>query len=140
FYQFGVNENRPGDPFVAPVGGTFTLTTGVDTIVGTAGNDTINAAWNTVATKTLGGLDTVDGGAGIDTMNVDDSATATTVAFTLGGATIKNVQHVDISTSGTLAALNLSGVTGATSFNLKSQDAGALAHSVTVANTADVAV
>ncbi|MDD3802620.1 MAG: hypothetical protein PHV45_10560, partial [Desulfuromonas thiophila] len=85
------------------VGGeTFTLTTGIDNIVGTAGNDTINASWNTAATKTLGGLDNIDGGAGTDTLNVDDSATASGTLFSTGGATVKNVEVIKIATTGQL--------------------------------------
>lgn len=127
-------------------GQTFTLTTGIDNVVGTAGNDTINASWNTAATKTLGGLDAIDGGAGTDTLNVDDSATASGVVFSTSGVTVKNVEVVKIATTGqlgdksALAVLDLSGMTGATSFDLKSQDAGGVDHSVKVANTADLTV
>lgn len=127
-------------------GQTFMLTTGIDNVVGTAGNDTINASWNTAATKTLGGLDAIDGGAGTDTLNVDDSATASGVVFSTSGVTVKNVEVVKIATTGQLgdksapAVLDLSGMTGATSFDLKSQDAGGVDHSVKVANTADLTV
>ena len=127
-------------------GQTFTLTTGIDNIVGTSGNDTINASWNTAATKTLGGLDAIDGGAGTDTLNVDDSATASGAVFSTAGVTVKNVEVVKIATTGQLgdksapAVLDLSGMTGATSFDLKSQDAGGVDHSVKVANTADLTV
>lgn len=130
----------------ANAGQTFTLTTGIDNIVGTAGNDTINASWNTAATKTLGGLDAIDGGAGTDTLNVDDSATASGAVFSTAGVTVKNVEVVKIATTGQLgdksapAVLDLSGMTGATSFDLKSQDAGGVDHSVKVANTADLTV
>ena len=42
----------------------YTLTAGIDTITGTAANDTINAGLNASSTQTLQGLDTIDGGAG----------------------------------------------------------------------------
>lgn len=122
------------------------LTAGIDAITGTSGNDTINASWNTAATKTLGGLDVIDGGAGTDTLNVDDSATASGAAFSTGGATVKNVEIVKIATTGQLGdlsaatALDLSGLTGATTIALKSQDAGVVDHNIKVADTADLTV
>ena len=118
----------------------------MDAITGTSGNDTINAPTTDGATpvKTLGGLDSIDGGAGVDTLNVDDTATGTTVAFAIGTATIKNVENVNIATTGTLGAagtaLDLSGLAGATKFDLKSQDTGAASHAVKVADTADLTV
>lgn len=128
------------NPAQALLGGSFTLTTGVDTLVGGPGTDVFNAT-QTATSNVLGGLDSVDGGAGIDTLNIADTATGTGVAFTTGGAAIKNVENINISTTGTLAGLNLkTGTTGATNVTLKSQDAGAAAHSVTVADTTDVAV
>lgn len=55
---------------VATGGGqTFTLTNGIDNIVGTAGNDTILAGeQNAVATLSAG--DQIDGGAGTDTLKI----------------------------------------------------------------------
>ena len=123
---------------VGSVGTTYTLTTGIDSIVGGTGNDTINGSWATAAGKVLGGLDSIDGGAGSDTMNIDDTATGTGVSFSGGGATIKNVETVNIATTGTFGtagtALSLTGITGAT-LNLKSQDAGAASHEVSVAGS-----
>lgn len=127
-------------------GKTFTLTTGVDNLVGGAGNDTFNAPTTDGATpvKTLGGLDNIDGGAGVDTLNVDDTATGSGVAFAIGTATIKNVENVNIATTGTLGAagtaLDLSGLAGAAKFDLKSQDTGAASHAVKVADTADLSI
>ena len=58
-------------------GQTFTLTTGVDTIVGTTGNDTIVATTSGDSTitsgATLGNLDVIDGGAGYDTFNITNA-------------------------------------------------------------------
>jgi S-layer protein len=54
-------------------GQTFTLTAGIDTIVGTAGNDTIVAVLDaTGGTGTFTNLDSIDGGAGIDTLQLND--------------------------------------------------------------------
>lgn len=47
----------------------FAHCSGVDTIAGTTGNDTINTT-----AANMGAFDTVDGGAGIDTLNIDDTA------------------------------------------------------------------
>lgn len=118
----------------------------MDAFVGTAGNDTFNAPTTDGATpvKTLGGLDNIDGGDGVDTLNVDDTATGTGVAFAIGTATIKNVENVNIATTGTLGAaataLDLSGLAGAAKFDLKSQDTGAVSHAVKVADTADLSI
>mgnify|MGYP001169534642 FL=1 len=127
-------------------GETFTLTAGIDNFTGTANDDTFNAPTTDGATpvKTLGGLDSIDGGAGTDTLNVDDTATASAAAFTVGTATIENVENVNIATTGTLGAaataLDLSGMTGATKVNLKSQDTGAAAHNIKVADDVDLTV
>ncbi|MFZ6816657.1 DUF4214 domain-containing protein, partial [Undibacterium sp. Rencai35W] len=50
----------------AAAGQTFALTTGIDSIVGTAGNDTISSLTAGVLTA----LDNIDGGAGNDTMSL----------------------------------------------------------------------
>jgi len=58
---------------VTPAGQTFNFTTGVDTIVGTASNDTVNVyALNAsgAAATTLSAYDSFDGGAGVDTVNI----------------------------------------------------------------------
>jgi S-layer protein len=52
-----------------PVNATFTLTTGVDSIVGGAGNDTF-VADNTQTNKVASVADVLVGGAGTDTLNV----------------------------------------------------------------------
>ena len=53
-------------------GQTFTLTTGVDTVPGSAGNDRIVGAINdgAVSPSTLTVLDLIDGGAGTDTLDI----------------------------------------------------------------------
>lgn len=73
-------------------GQTFTLTTGVDNIVGTASNDTINGYINTTAlstTSTLTAADVVNGGAGVDTMNL---VVEGILAGALPNTTITNVE------------------------------------------------
>jgi len=86
-------------------GQTFTLTTGVDNIVGTSGNDTINAYINTTTATavqtTLTGSDVINGGAGTDTLNL--SIEGANAAGSLPAATITNVENFfirDLNTSG----------------------------------------
>ena len=84
---------------------TFTLTTGVDNVVGSSGNDTINAYINTttatVGQSTLSGADVVGGGAGTDTMNL--SVEGANAAGSLTAATITGIEKFfvrDLNTSG----------------------------------------
>lgn len=103
-------------------GKTFTLTQGLDTIVGTAGNDTINAfAFNAVTgadTTTLNSVDSIDGGAGNDTLNIEVKGAAAFNA-TLQG-TIKNVETINIDNTGNTGAapaVDASLFQGATAIN-----------------------
>lgn len=79
---------------------TLTTVTG-ETIVGTSGDDTINAVEDTIAnggTFNIG--DTVDGAAGTDTMNIAISAGAAKPAAT----TVKNVEIINLNVSDVAAA------------------------------------
>lgn len=106
-------------------GSTFTLTSGVDTPTATSGSDTFLASDASGATSfALGGLDVIDGGAGTDTLKVADAATASTGNFSFNGATIKNVENIEVTTSGSFdvtanTGLSLKGYTGLTSATLK---------------------
>ena len=72
-------------------GQIYTLTTGPDTFVGTAGNDTFNAPFNTGVTFT--GLDTLNGNGGNDTLNI-----STTGAFTgPSGVSITGINNYNLS-------------------------------------------
>lgn len=86
-------------------GGTFTLTAGAENVVGTAGNDTINAlavkADGAVAT-TFSAFDNIDGGAGNDTLNIYTTAAENTGFAT--AATVKNVEVVNIYNTAAAAA------------------------------------
>lgn len=103
-------------------GQTFTLTTGVDNIVGTAGNDTITGVVDTAANGgTLTPGDVIDGGAGTDTANF----VITTAAKWSAGATVKNVENIvfrDVTAAGD--AINATNIAGATSFTTSSSTAG----------------
>jgi len=123
-------------------GQTFTLTTGIDNITGSAGNDTISGSDASGATAlVLGGLDVIDGGAGTDTLKIADAATAAGGNFSFNGATIKNVENIEVTTNGSFdvaanTGLSLSGYTGLTSATLKA--AGTDNSLVLAANTTDV--
>jgi S-layer protein len=115
-------------------GKTFTLTTGIDSLTGTAGGDTFNATETAAAGKVLGGLDVIDGGAGTDTLNVDNSQAA--AAFSFAGATIKNVENINVTTNGNFGGLDISGIAGLTTF--KGTAADTAATTLTAANTTAV--
>ena len=81
---------------------SITLTTGVDIINGTQGNDTIIGD-NTAATKQLSVADQINGGAGIDTLkvylNVADTST--------GAPTLTNIETLHVN-GGVITALDVS--------------------------------
>lgn len=121
------------------------LTTGVDAITGTSGNDTITAT-NTATSAVLGGLDVVDGGAGTDTLAIADTATAANAAFSLpAGFTVKNVEVLKVTTNGSLGddasaatAFNTTGMTGLTSLEVTTAGDGTTDTSIITADTTDV--
>jgi len=79
----------------APTVTSFTLTTGVDAIVGSAGDDTITApatvAATGVAQTTINSGDSIDGGAGTDTLTLTLAAANNS---SLSGLTITNVEKI----------------------------------------------
>lgn len=115
------------------VGSTLALTTGIDTVPGTSGNDTITGTDTTVT-----GLDSIDGAGGVDTLKLGDVAGATLDASLL---TVKNVEKVELTSTKGLkgAALDVSGWTGLTSATVVLQ-AAAAAQTVTAATTTSVTV
>ncbi len=123
------------DAFVAAgagAGTSTTLTTGVDTVVGGSGADTILGS-----DTTLTGLDNIDGGDGVDTLKLADVAGG---AVNLAVATITNVEKLELSsTTGLNAnALDTTGLTGLTSATV-SMASAALA-TVTASATTDVTI
>lgn len=84
-------------------GSTFTLTTGVDSFVGTANADTFNGYINnqTPTTSTLTAADTITGGAGIDTLSLTVEGN---VAGSLPNATISGVEKFSIRDVATAAS------------------------------------
>ena len=107
-------------------GQTFTLTGGIDTIVGGAGNDTIKSPNDGVG---LTALDNIDGGAGNDTLNVISTAAISVSATTK----VANVEAASLISAGAVSG-DVSGWTGLTSLTV-SEIGGA---NVKAANTTSV--
>ncbi|MYM75049.1 DUF4214 domain-containing protein [Duganella sp. FT134W] len=101
----------------APPVVNVSLTDGVDTLVGGAGNDVFNASGTTFTA-----LDKIDGGAGNNTLVISDAAaTVAAPSAVPAGVVVKNIQNVNINTAGGLgvaagAAYDVTGFTGLTSF------------------------
>lgn len=87
----------------APVGKTFTLTTGIDAIVAGAGNDTINGT----TLNSFSSFDPIDGGGGVDTMTVVTDFTGAPAS-----AIVKNVEDLTINTNAENYAIDVSVYTG----------------------------
>ena len=91
-------------------GQAVSLTAGVDTLTGTAGNDTFNALSvkaDGTAGNTLTGFDSIDGGAGNDTLNIYTDMTDATAPINgslPAQATIRNVETINIYNTGGAAA------------------------------------
>jgi len=94
-YQSNIDDAISTIVNVAVPGNTVSLTVGVDTLTGTAGDDVFNAIPQSATGEeadTLGSFDTIDGGAGRDTLNI----------YTTGGknatqqGTVKNVETINI--------------------------------------------
>jgi hypothetical protein len=85
------------------VGQTFTLTQGLDTLLGTASDDTFNAfAFNGTTgsnVTTLNSVDTVDGGTGVDSLFIEVKDANGTDTTNLNGTivgTFKNIEKITI--------------------------------------------
>lgn len=101
----------------ASAGSTFTLTTGANTVTGTAGNDVIEGGTK----DTWSAFDNIDGGAGSDTMNVFVTGTAIP-----GASSLKNVETLNLNSEGAGYTIDTANMTGLTQLNLSSSTAGAI--------------
>lgn len=94
-------------------GSTFTLTTGLDTAVGTSGNDLFVGVVDGGATTTSALGDSIDGGAGIDTVRITSNQATTVVP------TLTNVERLIIVDT-VHESRNVAAVTALTSLELNS--------------------
>lgn len=97
-------------------GSTFTLTTGVDTLTGTANNDTFIADNSNAAATSI--ADSIAGGSGTDTLKIySKAATANVLPGTM--SSVENIyvqgdnQGLDVSAVADVLALELDGFTAA---------------------------
>src|SRR5690606_20251687 len=90
-------------------GDTFTLTTGVDTLLGTHNNDTFQGILDGAATDTFNTFDSVDGNSGHDTLLIVGNGGVDFPA----NVTIKNVEVVNVGTAAAITNLNSSSFQGA---------------------------
>ncbi len=121
-------------PSSGAAGKSFVLTTGADTgsaFVGTTGNDTYTAAEVAGATVFTVG-DAIDGGAGVDTLNITQTG-----AFAMPvGATVSNIEVVNLTTGTSGTVIDTSTWTGLTTLGV----IGTGAQTVTAATTTNVTV
>jgi hypothetical protein len=112
YLTYGISENRTAKNDDGTVVSsstsavTYTLTTGVDNIVGAATNDTIDGSRiinGGVAFDGLGNADAIDGGAGSDTLFVQN----VTAAASITPASIKNVETLSVESIAAVYTLNL---------------------------------
>jgi hypothetical protein len=89
-------------------GDTFTLTTGVDTLLGTHNNDTFQGILDGAATDTFNTFDSIDGNSGHDTLLIVGNGGVDFPA----NVTIKNVEVVNVGTAAAITNLNSSSFQG----------------------------
>ena len=98
---------------VASTGTVSVLTVNSDNVLGTAADDTISGV-NTSTSTQFTATDTVDGGAGVDTLKLELNASYG------GGATVRNIEQISITSTVTDAVgsiggtFNLGGISGLT--------------------------
>ncbi|QDG74945.1 calcium-binding protein [Labrenzia sp. PHM005] len=116
FVIHGQFEGRSGAPDVSipNSGSTFTLTTDIDNLTGTSGDDVFNGVNGTTDTFTL--PDTIDGGAGNDTLSL-----IIDTGGTVPGATVTNIETLQVRNTVALdtggnGAIDLGNFSSVTSF------------------------
>ena len=119
-------------------GETFTLTAGVDNLVGTAGDDIFSAVNDDADKPVFGAFDSIDGGAGNDTLNITDTATAAAGEFSFpADFSMKSVENVTIATTG---AINIDLSDNADVVSIKGDARGTANSAVTASGNTDVAL
>ncbi len=107
---------------------TFTLTTGVDILTGSAGNDVFTAAEvATVKAWTVG--DAINGGLGTDVFNVIQTADITVPT----GATVTGIETMNATSGGVVTLTTSTGFTGLTALNTTGVGAATLTGAATTA-------
>lgn len=124
-YSGSLNDYVP-----QPAGQTFTLTSGIDDVAGTAGNDTIKS----IVAGGLSALDSIDGAGGTDTLNVTDTDAIAVSSTT----TVSNVETAKLASAQTVSA-DVSGWTGLNSLTV-TEVGGNASGSIVAAGTTAVTV
>jgi hypothetical protein len=99
----------PAGPAPAPVTNLVLTTGATDVVLGTTGDDVINAITGTGATLNTG--DTIDGSGGTDTLAI---ANSTATSLTLSNTPVTNVEKLQVQSTGAAFALDATGVAGLT--------------------------
>jgi S-layer protein len=102
----------PAQP-IGPTTHTFILTAGADHFTGEVLNDVFNA--DATSAGVLDAGDVLDGGAGQDTLNLVDSLGQNFVSA--GGATVRNIETVNLQLRQNFTTINLASWTGVTKLN-----------------------
>ncbi|RNE92747.1 hypothetical protein [Marichromatium sp. AB32] len=114
FVLYGAAEGRASGGSETPTSGeTFTLTTAIDNIQGTNGDDTvIGGAGSAAGANTLGAADVINGGGGTDRLNFFSDGTAA-VSVTPNMTSVEQVFIQGATTAGgtTVNMVNATGVT-----------------------------
>ncbi|MBA5687563.1 DUF4214 domain-containing protein [Rugamonas apoptosis] len=114
-----------------PMGVLVVLAHGPDHVAGGPGNDTINAPSDAQGGDSLEAGDSIDGAGGRDTMLLSTQGVVTR------GATVRNVETVNLSSEHAITAADLSGWTGLDTLNITA--AGAVS-GVLAASTTDISL
>ena len=112
-------------------GSTVALTTGIDTLTGTANNDTFTASYDGGTTSTYGAADSINGNGGSDVLNINATADAVKTlpaALTTGIQTI-NIRNIDGDATAQILTVDGSLFSGATNINITNSN-----DSVTLSN------
>jgi S-layer protein len=103
-------------------GSAFTLTTGVDSFAGTAGNDSFNAVLSgTAASNTFNSFDNIAGGTGTDTLNIASDVTgefAMPASLTVSGMEVVNLSRSGATGAADVTVTNSTFGAGVQSFSL----------------------